>query len=83
MIESETEDIGGSIVTWQPGHRKRFNIMARDKIHSMRIAIAQLDQVVGDLEGNAARIVDAVDGRQTCRRRPGRHAGTLALRISS
>jgi NAD+ synthase (glutamine-hydrolysing) len=26
----------------------------------MRIAIAQLDQVVGDLEGNAARIVDAV-----------------------
>ncbi len=25
----------------------------------MRIAIAQLDQVVGDLEGNAARIVDA------------------------
>src|SRR5450631_3222026 len=25
----------------------------------MRIAIAQLNQVVGDLEGNAARIVDA------------------------
>jgi len=30
-----------------------------DKIYVMRIAIAQLDQVVGDLPGNAARILDA------------------------
>ena len=29
------------------------------KYHSMRIAIAQLNQVVGDLAGNAARILDA------------------------
>src|SRR6185295_8502938 len=34
---------------------------AHGKIYAMRIAIAQLNQMVGDLPGNAARILDAVD----------------------
>src|SRR5205823_6933907 len=40
--------------------RRRVCKRGHDKIRHMRIAIAQLDCVVGDLAGNAARILGAV-----------------------
>ena len=38
----------------------------------LRIAAAQLNMIVGDLDGNAARIIDAYEKAEACRLRPRR-----------
>ena len=47
----------------------------------MQIAVAQLDQVIGDLSGNAAAILDAAARSETRRRAARGHARAVAARI--
>ena len=52
-------------------------------IFTMRVAIAQLNQVIGDLSGNAARILEAMADSAARRGALADHPGTFAVRLSA
>ena len=52
-----------------------------DEVARLRLAAAQLNLVVGDLDGNAARILDAYEQRRRRRLRPRRVPGARAHRL--
>ena len=49
----------------------------------MKVALAQINATVGDLAGNARKIVDARAARLRARRAPGAHARTRPVRLSA
>ena len=54
-----------------------------DIVAAMRIAIGQINCTVGDLSGNARKILDFADRAKARRRRSSAHPGTLAVRLSA